>query len=115
MRLNGWQRIGVVASVIWAIGGAIWGNNLGIQEGDWVVREYKFCLARHSVQPDGTVPQDTDWGPCTRAFEKDYPAAVGNHWLYAAVFGLVPIPLGWLVVYGLVALWRWIRVGFKPR
>ena len=91
------------------------GNNLGIQEGDWVVREYKFCLARHSAQPDGTVPQDTDWGPCTRAFEKDYPAAVGNHWLYAAVFGLVPIPLGWLVVYGLVALWRWIRVGFKPR
>ena len=26
MRLNGWQRIGVIASVCWAIGGGLWIN-----------------------------------------------------------------------------------------
>jgi hypothetical protein len=50
LRLNGWQRIGVIASVLWAIGGAFWGNNIRLREGDWVLEEYRACLhAPHSV------------------------------------------------------------------
>jgi hypothetical protein len=103
MRLNGWQRIGIVASVIWAIGGAIWGNNIGIHEGDWAVAMLSHCYETHSG----------DWTQCDQDFHRDYSVAIGNHWLYAAVFGLVPIPLGWLIVYGFVGLWRWIRRGFR--
>ena len=32
-RLNGWQRIGVILSVLWIICGGFWGNDLG-----WVRR-----------------------------------------------------------------------------
>jgi hypothetical protein len=101
IRLNGWQRIGIVLSVIWAIGGGIWGNNLGIHEGDWVIRRLEYCLAR-----------ETDPAPCHAEFDKYYPRAIATHWASAAIVGLVPIPLVWLMIYGLIGLWRWIRRGF---
>jgi hypothetical protein len=113
MRLNGWQRIGIAASCLWAVGGAFLGNNIGLHEGDWVVDAYRHCLATRSVQPDGSVPADTDWAPCRQAFDRDWPGAISIHWLYAAIVGLVSIPLGWLIVYGVIVLVRWIRAGFK--
>jgi len=30
-RLSGWKRIGIVASVVWAVGGFIWGNNQALK------------------------------------------------------------------------------------
>jgi hypothetical protein len=31
-----------------------------------------------------------------------------------AIVALAPIPIAWLLVWGLVALVRWIRRGFQP-
>lgn len=100
--LNGWQRLGVVASIAWALGGGYWGNDMGIHGGDYVVSAYSTCL-------------ETSGGndvPCTRAFNRDFPEAVKYHWAEAAVTGLVPIPFGWLLAYGSIGLWRWIARGF---
>ncbi len=102
MRLNGWQRIGVVVSCLWAIGGAFLGHDYGIHQGDYVLRALARCLEHQ-----------TDWDPCHQAFSRDWPVAIADHWLYAAVVGLIPIPLGWLGAYGGIALVRWIRSGFK--
>jgi hypothetical protein len=107
----GWYRVGILASVVWAIGGGIWGNSVGIAKAHWVIAAYKECLEQRSIQPDGSVPSDTDWTPCTLRFNRDYKAAVADHWLYAAMFGLVPILLGWLGV----PLVNWIRAGFAVR
>jgi hypothetical protein len=112
MHLSGWQRIAVIASVCWFIGG-------GALIIDYLVRpttaEYGRCLDAHSIQPDGTWPRDTDWGPCTRRFETEYIAAVADHWQWAALCTLLPIPTIWLLVYGLVALMRWTKAAFPPR
>jgi hypothetical protein len=36
--LNGWQRIGIVLSVLWAIVGFFWGNSIAIDAlGEWRV------------------------------------------------------------------------------
>ena len=113
MRLNGWQRIGIVASVVWVIGGGFWGNTVGLSQGDYVKLTLEQCLAARSIQPDGTIPRDADWGPCYAKFEKDWPEAVKDHWYYAAAFAFIPIPLAWLVVWGMVSLARWIRAGFS--
>ena len=103
MQLSGWQRIGVVISILWIIGGGLLGNNIGIHEGDYVVQELQICEEAHNA----------DLKMCYQKFDKDWPAAISNHWIDAVFFGLVPIPLGWLTVYGIVALLRWIRAGFK--
>ena len=115
-RLNGWQRIGIVASVCWFIVGGLWINSLVIGElGAPATAAYRACLEARSIQPDGTVPRDTDWGPCSERFKRDYVAAVADHWRWAAFFTLTPIPIVWLIVYGLIALVRWIKAGFTPR
>jgi hypothetical protein len=107
----GWYRVGILASVAWAIGGGLWGNNVGIAKARWVVAGYSDCLEQRSIQPDGSVPSDTDWKPCRLRFERDYKTAVADHWLYAAMFGLLPVLLGWLAV----PLVNWIRAGFAVR
>jgi hypothetical protein len=102
-RLSGWQRIGIVLTVIWILVGGFWGNNIGIHEGDWAGNSLSICYETH---PD-------DWTGCRSKFDRDFIQAVKYHWYDAAIFAFVPIPIGRLGVYGLIALTQWVRRGFK--
>ena len=114
MRLNGWQRLGIIASVCWIIVGGMWINGHVIDDlGADAVTSYRQCLASRSVQADGSVPKDTDWAPCSASFDKNFKSAVADHWLYATIYTLIPIPVVWLLAYGLMMLFRWVRVGFE--
>jgi hypothetical protein len=73
-------------------------------------KELRGCLAARSIQPDGPIPIDSDWGPCFERFSVAFQAAVAGHWVYAAAVTLILIPIVWLVVHGLVVLIRWVRV-----
>jgi hypothetical protein len=50
MRLNGWQRIGIVASVIWAIGAPIYLDNAAEQKVLGVVQEQLRSMSGQSEQ-----------------------------------------------------------------
>jgi len=102
-RLNRWQRIGIVLSMLWAGVCGLWGNRIAIQEGGAVpIAHYKWCIS----QPDYDDDQ------CSATFDEEYAVGVRRHWAFAAMTGLVPIPIAWLLVY----VWtvRWIRRGFRP-
>jgi hypothetical protein len=104
MRLNGWQRMGIVASVVWAIGGGLWGNDIAIRDGTALAKlKYSICLDQPNY--NGAV--------CSQTFDKEYAKGVEGHWYAAALSAFVPIPIAWLIVYGLVALVRWIGAGFR--
>jgi hypothetical protein len=118
-RLNGWQRIGVVASVLWAIGGAFWGFNIGYHEGGDVDRDFEVCRAgtQYRYQHQGTPRYTTDdlikdLGKCQSEYARANKEATSTGSLYAVLLALLPIPLGWLAVYKFIALLRWIREGF---
>jgi hypothetical protein len=101
--LNGWQRIGIVLSVVWAIGGGLWGNSVAIRDGSApAIMRYESCISVPNYDSDG----------CSQALDKDYAAGVAGHWYAAAAVGLVPIPIAWLLAYALIGLVRWIRRGF---
>jgi hypothetical protein len=104
--LNGWQRIGIVVSIVWVIGGFLWGNYVSIeQNAQPAVEHYQTCLSLHSdKKPD-----------CAQRFGTEYEEAIKYHWLEAATFALVPIPVAWLLIWALVAIVRWIGHGFKMR
>jgi hypothetical protein len=106
MRLNGWQRIGIVASVIWAIGAPIYLDHAAQQEATEAFgRDYRACRDVPSNDPDQCFQRASGaYDTVTR-----YPLLSAN----AAVAALVPIGLGWLLTYALIALVRWIRAGFK--
>ena len=99
-RLNGWQRMGIVLSVVWAIVGGIWGLNLVV---DPIWAEWRFCITQQPV----------DWEGCRQS--RALQIAGPGKWYGAAIVGLTPIPIAWLIVYGIVGLVRWIRAGFQGR
>jgi hypothetical protein len=110
MRLNGWQRIGIVASVCWVIGGGLW--TMGrITD----VATFPSKAELHRCMSDS----QSDMKVCEARFDRDFNAAMNaaaNHfWQTVAINTLVPIPIAWLIVYGLVGLVRWIKAGFTPK
>lgn len=100
MHLNGWQRmIGVVASVCLLIGGTTWIDfSVTDQLRKRAVSEYHACQEK--------APEDQP--PCPAKFARDLRPATHFHW-QAALYALIPIPIVWLIIYGLVALMRWIK------
>ena len=106
MRLNGWQRIGIVASVIWAIGAPIYLDTAAQRDAmeqfdqthkaclDNPRNDFDVCFRRASAAAD-SVPR--------------YPLLSAN----GVFVALVPVALGWLVACALVYVGRWIRAGFK--
>jgi hypothetical protein len=99
VRLNGWQRIGILLSVVWAIGGTIW-VVISESESDTSYAIYDSCVSKPNADPRA----------CDQAFATEQAREVRR----GLVFVFAPIPIAWLVAYALVALVRWIRVRFKP-
>ena len=123
-QLNGWQRIGVVLSVLWAIGGSFWGYTIGYHESGDSDRDFQVCWDgaqnwyQNQYQIQGTPRYKAsdlirDQGKCRTEYDKVKKDATSTGTLYAALLAVLPIPLGWLAIYKFIALLRWIREGFE--
>ena len=110
MRLNGWQRIGIVTSVAWAIGGPIYLDREARNEaGEVFRRTYSSCRDIETNDPNDCFRRASDRSDVVQRYVPSLePTAF-------AVTSLLPVALGWLLVYALVYLMRWIRAGFTPR
>lgn len=106
MHLNRWQRmIGIVASVCLFIGATTWIDVLVTDQlQKQALSEYHDCQKK--------TPEDRS--ACSTKFAKDFRPTTHFHW-QAALYALIFIPIVWLIVYGLVALARWIKARFRNR
>jgi hypothetical protein len=97
LHLN-WQRVGIVAAVVWAIMGVFLTEQIlySLTYGSF------FTCAR-------TI---TDLSTCMQNLNKDLANAEVWRWGMYALVALAPIPIAWLVVYGLIGIVRRIRRGF---
>jgi hypothetical protein len=80
------------------VAGGLWGNYIEIHERDGTVSGYNFC---REYKPD-------DWPPCSQIFDKEYAEATKYQGWDAAIVALVPIPIGWLLMWGLVVFVQFI-------
>jgi hypothetical protein len=94
-RLNGWQRVGIVLSVAWAILVLV-GVTLGV-------------IQDHDNLSDCLKSADPLMNYCRQRWQVPWSTYLGM-----TLVGLAPIPIAWFLVYGLVGLVRWIRRGFAP-
>jgi hypothetical protein len=99
VRPKTWRRVGVVLSVVWLFVGGYWGNSTGLHKGDFAVKQFALCM-ENSGSPGNAS------GVCLDQFNKDYVEAIKDHWWDALIIGVVPIPVAWLLVYGLSGLMR---------
>ena len=106
MRLNGWQRIGIVLSIVWAVGAAIHTRN---DELDTWKRgtslDYTLCMAGKQV----------DWPKCLAELTATLKKGSDPYWSNIAFAAFGPVLAGWIVAYLLLWIFRWVRRGFETR
>ena len=111
--MGGWIRIGIVLSVVWALVGGFWAHN---SAGNEVQRrtgaQFDVCVAINKARLGDAAPYDQISKPCRDQFPNNYLHNIEGFWWGVAFVALVPIPVAWIIIYMLTALYRWIRRGF---
>jgi hypothetical protein len=108
-RLNGWQRIGVVLSIVWIIGG-------GLLTYQAVHSVGGTCTVDHTTlsEPDQLALNARDYQKMSTAGLLTVSRACDREIYFRTfVYTGTPLVVAWLLVYGLVWLVRWVATGFK--
>jgi hypothetical protein len=109
MKINGWQRLGIIASVFWILGAGI--RTFTVVEDDLIQTAIGFTLQCEEA-PDGSMRGSAK---CDE-LSTDYLAKTTYvPWIEAAVVAFVPVPLGWGFTYLVLFLVRWTKRGFVKR
>ncbi len=103
MKLNGWQRIGVVASVLWGVGAAIYERS----------GQVSMANAFHESALRNCLPEFAD--ACTNRASNTYGNLLALDFVKTSdiVFVAVgPVLAGWAFAYLIVKVVRWVKAGF---
>ena len=106
MRVNGWQRIGVVLSVLWAIGAAIYVRSAQVKNADSLFQmEFSACLNERIA----TIKACSDKVSLQNAMDAT------AYWPDVAFFAFAPVIAGWLMAFITLKIFRWVKVGFSKK
>ncbi len=107
-KLNGWQRLGVILSIVWLLGSGIYINRLVTDSGmKSMVLVLNLCLDSSASSGGQNTPS------CTQKADDVYQDAVKNRYRDIAALTLIPLPIFWVLVYLAIFLYRWVCRGFK--
>jgi hypothetical protein len=108
MRIGGWQRVGIVASVAWVICGGMYQHLADWKE----ARETAFAVGEvcfRGLSANATTKAVLDCG-AREVQLRD--TLMGDDGLNVALMAFGPLPLAWLAAYVSRGVWRWVRAGF---
>jgi hypothetical protein len=96
MKLNGWHRIGVVLSVLWAIVAFCWTRSIQVKNGHELFRSclYKTTSYCENISLQSALDETANWTDVT-------------------FFSLFPIVIGWILAFLSVKVFKWIKTGFE--
>jgi hypothetical protein len=109
-RLNGWQRIGIVLSVVWVLGAGLYQRDVDLTNAAWHL-DFTYSVCAETK----TQHQNIDFKSCLGEADKNYALFVEGSWGNVVALVLVPVVLAWLLAYIIILVGRWVRSGFaKP-
>jgi hypothetical protein len=99
--LSGWQRLVIVASVVWIFGAGIFEAKRGSDLYQHVfATDYERCANYGNRNGEKN---------CVEEAERDAEPWLHDRWINIATFALVPVPLVWLAAGIVFATVRWVR------
>jgi hypothetical protein len=103
MKINGWKRLGIIASVTWILvaGGVTFTRT---QNAD--IKQQLMMLESCEASHHGTAPE------CDDMLHRGDAEYMRLERETAALVALVPVPIGWAFVYLVLFLTRWVKRGF---
>ena len=105
MRLNGWQRIGLVLSVLWALGAAMHERNKQVYAAHELFQsQYRMCLEQADAVKN-----------CHDNVSLQVAMDDTAYWPDVAFYAFSPVIAGWLVVLITLRTFRWVSVGFSKK
>lgn len=108
MRLTGLQRLGIVLSLLWALGAGIHTRNADVERADNFAKfAYKVCSDSKSLA------HDSDLSSCAQEREKNLETWMKGSDANVAIAALTPIPFGWLAAFILLYVGRAQVFGFR--
>src|SRR5271167_3632413 len=112
MKLNGWKRIGIIASVLWILGA-------GVHTYDSEIDRASALIVSNHVACDSDLAGKTGddytkgFNECNKHADDSLALALTNARLEAALVAFVAMPLGWGFTYLVLFLVRWVKRGFS--
>ncbi len=102
MKLNRLQRLGIVISILWAIGAAYYERNSEMTAGrDFLNFSYETCMKLEA----STVAH------CLSEMTKNSDVWLKPNWESISFMAFAPILLGWLLALLIVRIYRWVKAG----
>jgi hypothetical protein len=110
-KLNGWKRVGIIASFVWVLGAGVHTYSSDIDEASKFIVSTHIACDRNLIN----VPE-SDWDKafdrCNKDADDSLALAITDARLEAALVAFVPVPLGWAFAYLVLFLARWVKRGF---
>ena len=111
-KLNMWQRLGVVVSLLWIVGAGTWQRNSDQQLANVLsFTTYDDCKNKPLPQPTSGVESVID--QCATDVQEAHDYVMADSWEHVASFALLPVLLGWIIAYLLLWMARWVLAGRK--
>ena len=102
MKLNRLQRFGIVISILWALGAAYHERSSEMDAGQHFLDfSYQTCIESKGSAADG----------CLAEMNKNFDIWMKPNWGNIGFIALAPIPLGWLLVFIIIRVYRWVKAG----
>ena len=102
MTLNRWQRIGIVISVLWILGAAFYERGSQVDSATSSAQSIlRMCLDTEGAQSKN----------CNEEFGKNFVNFLEPNWGDIAFIAFAPAILGWILVFIIIRVYRWIKAG----
>ena len=110
-KLNMWTRLGIVLSVVWAvgIGGYVYDDTItrATNEGAFAAHTCDEARALNNQAPS----EDACWTDANSPFMQSYKINASGAFMGALGAAFLPLPFFWLITWGIVATVRWVLRG----
>ena len=105
-RLNAWQRLGIVVSLLWVVCGGLWQRTSDVDRAlNYMGFVYRTCTEAAALK------NNYDFNPCMDKATDDFKLFLEGSWGNVAFMALAPIALGWLTAFAILWVARWVLAG----